>query len=146
MVFSKLPLVIRKKIKCADLMVKYEGKLLEKSTNLSSLDWKDGESIVVTYTIDTQILFQRQLFFQAATIPVSTRNVFKNLQLLVILVTFFLTCSFQFSSKNLTAVKNFQCFNNSLNASIVYAIMLSFITNGTDHVATVYMIYTSPAF
>ena len=53
MVFSKLPLVIRKKTKCADLMVKYEGKLLEKSTNLSSLDWKDGEPIVVTYTIDT---------------------------------------------------------------------------------------------
>ena len=53
MVFSKLPLAIRKKTKCADLMVRYEGKLLDRSTNLSSLDWKDGEAIVVTYTLDS---------------------------------------------------------------------------------------------
>ena len=49
MVFSKLPLAIRIKTKCADLMVRYEGKLLDRSTNLSSLDWKDGEAIVVTH-------------------------------------------------------------------------------------------------
>ena len=52
-VFSKLPIAIRKKTKCEDLMVTYEGKSLERSTNLSSLDWKDGESIIVTYKLDT---------------------------------------------------------------------------------------------
>ena len=48
-VFAKLPGAVKKKVKCKDLVVKYKDEKLDSKTNLSSLDWKEGESIVVAY-------------------------------------------------------------------------------------------------